>query len=640
MTIHTSMFRKGLVLVVFILFVGVSVNACNCTENKHNNFNNESTTNKKLTSKDIAELQRQAELEGWTFNIGANSATKRSLDELCGLRLPEDWWVNANFDTCMPRGSLPDKFDWRDVDGVDFTTPIKDQGSCGSCWAFGTVGPLECNIKYKEGLEVDLSEQWLVSCNQDGWGCDGGWWAHDYHMWKTDFCGDTGAVLESDFPYVAYDAPCNCPYPHEYLIEDWAFIGSEHGIPAVDSIKQAIMDYGPVSSAVYVNSAFQAYSSGIFDGCSSGQVNHGVVLVGWDDNQGDNGVWFLRNSWGTGWGEDGYMRIPYDCSNIGYSACYVDYGSVGDKTLEVTINRITNDPEQGDYDQIDEWWDIRGGINPEWYYRVVVEDLGETRSQYNYNRDLDDWWIFQWISQHTWNPQQVHTFFIDDTKVEITIKLMDDDVISGDDLADVSAYSGGGVDDGIPEKRAAIYHGTYDLATNTLTGDAVTEDDGYFVTQGDGINNAKVWFKIIDNYEPEPDLESKGSLSWTGVTPASTVTKSISIENIGQTGSELSWEVVNWPGWGTWVFKPKSGDGLTPEDEEVTVEVKVLVPNQLNKDFSGEVKVVNIKNSSDYEIIPVSLTTQKTRTVYHPLFIRFLEIFPMLERLLSLIRLR
>ncbi|MBN1138577.1 MAG: protease inhibitor I42 family protein, partial [Anaerolineae bacterium] len=63
-------------------------------------------------------------------------------------------------------------------------TPVRDQGQCGSCWAFGTVGPLEQAILIQDGWSKDLAEQYLVSCNTDGWGCDGGWWAHDYHEWK------------------------------------------------------------------------------------------------------------------------------------------------------------------------------------------------------------------------------------------------------------------------------------------------------------------------------------------------------------------------------------------------------------------------------------------------------------------------
>jgi C1A family cysteine protease len=275
-----------------------------------------------LSASDIDALRKQGEMEGWTFTVGENPATAYSLEQLCGFKVPDNWWVGAKFKPLLAPKDLPEAFNWCDSGAC---TPVKNQGSCGSCWAFGTVGPLECNIKRKDRVTVDLSEQWLVSCNSDGWGCDGGWWAHDYHQWKTDPCGGTGAVPEASFPYAASDLPCNCPYPHDYLIEDWGFVGSSYDVPPVGSIKQALLDYGPVSVAVHVNSAFQAYTGGVFNGCETGEINHAVTLVGWDDNQGTAGVWIIRNSWSSGWGEGGYMLIPYDCSRIGYAACYVDY---------------------------------------------------------------------------------------------------------------------------------------------------------------------------------------------------------------------------------------------------------------------------------------------------------------------------
>ena len=302
-----------------------------------------------LTDEDIAALQQQGEIEGWTFTVGKNPATGYALENLCGLVVPEDWYEGALFDPCPPGKSLPSSFDWQDQNGC---TPIKNQGSCGSCWAFGTVGPLECNIQIKDGVTVDLSEQWLVSCNQEGYGCDGGWWVHEYHEWETDPCGGTGAVLEGDFPYVAWDAPCNCPYPHAYQIDSWSYVGTPWTVPPVDSLKQAIMDYGPISVAVYVNSAFQGYTGGVFNSCGSSAVNHAVVLVGWDDNQGSNGVWIMRNSWGTGWGESGYMRIEYGCSSIGYHATYVDYP--GQLTLNISLPDGAPDSiNPGEYTDID-----------------------------------------------------------------------------------------------------------------------------------------------------------------------------------------------------------------------------------------------------------------------------------------------
>lgn len=300
----TVSMEKIFVFITVFLFVITSVSACDCEETDYNLM--ESNILSKSPEKNLAEEYK--------------------IDELCGLVEPEDWYINAKFDPCIPRGDLPDSFDWRDE--IEGGLPsIKNQGSCGSCWAFGTIASLECNIKIKDGVEVDLSEQWLVSCNQDGYGCGGGWWCHDYFMenGKTDPCGDSGAVLEEDFPYVAYNAPCNCPYPHEYFIEDWAYVGDPNGVAEVDEIKQAILDYGVVSVAVCVNTAFSEYDGGIFTGPTCDSINHAVALVGWDDNQGTEGVWFLRNSWGPNWGEDGYMRIEYGVCNVGYRTVRIKY---------------------------------------------------------------------------------------------------------------------------------------------------------------------------------------------------------------------------------------------------------------------------------------------------------------------------
>jgi len=249
-----------------------------------------------------------------------------------GLVEPDNWWIDAPFDPCDAKDRLPEKFDWRkEVSGG--LPPVKDQKNCGSCWAFSTVGALECAVKIKYGLTVDLSEQWLVSCNTDNMGCNGGWFAHGYHLRQgnkdreTDKCGNSGAVLENDFIYKAWEKPCGCPYNHKYFIEDWSYIGHSHGVPSVDAIKQAIYDYGPVSAAVYAGFNFQyMYFGGVYDIDEGGSgVNHGIVLVGWDDSQGEEGVWILRNSWGPRWGEDGYMRIAYGTSNVGYGACYINF---------------------------------------------------------------------------------------------------------------------------------------------------------------------------------------------------------------------------------------------------------------------------------------------------------------------------
>jgi len=209
--------------------------------------------------------------------------------------------------------AVPSAYDWCSLGGC---TAVRDQGNCGSCWAFGTVGPVESNILIKDAAARDLSEQWLVSCNTDGYGCDGGWWAHKYFV-------SPGAVYESDFPYTATDAPCGGPYTYHEKIASWAYVGNSYSVPSTDAIKQAIYDRGPVSAAVCVNTAFQLYSGGVFNpAISCTTMNHGIVLVGWDDSRG---AWRLRNSWGPDWGEDGYMWIAYGKNRVGYAAAYVVY---------------------------------------------------------------------------------------------------------------------------------------------------------------------------------------------------------------------------------------------------------------------------------------------------------------------------
>ncbi|DAC72671.1 MAG TPA: hypothetical protein DSN98_04110 [Thermoplasmata archaeon] len=106
-----------------------------------------------------------------------------------------------------------------------------------------------------------------------------------------------------------------------------------------------------------------------------------------------------------------------------------------------------------------------------------------------------------------------------------------------------------------------------------------------------------------------PDISCGGTLEWTNVTPCETVTGSFTVSNVGQAGSNLDWEIAEWPTWGTWSFTPSNGNNLKPEDGPVTISVNVVVPNEEHQLFTGQVKAVNKENSSDYSTIPVSLET-------------------------------
>jgi len=224
-------------------------------------------------------------------------------------------------------------FDWREHGGV---TKVKDQKSCGSCWAFATVGALESLLKRTYSAEFDVSEQFLVSCNTDGWSCAaGGLFAHDYHLSADittaklgEFQSIYGAVLEKDMPYKAKDISCTAVAKHPVWMEGWTKIEGAAASLTVDEIKDIIFNYGPIAATVCAGGpAFHKYKSGVYNTDESaycaenGGTDHMIVLVGWDNT---TQTWILKNSWGTGWGEKGYMRIGWGISSVAQDISYVE----------------------------------------------------------------------------------------------------------------------------------------------------------------------------------------------------------------------------------------------------------------------------------------------------------------------------
>jgi len=152
---------------------------------------------------------------------------------------------------------LPSSWDWR-TQGI--IPPVRNQGACGSCWAFGTVGAMEPAIMKAGGSATDLSEQFLVSCNTDGWGCDGGSTAHNYHYDTLGINQTTiGAVLESEKPYTATNGTCTIAYNHPYKLSGWDYVSGSW--PTVDQLKNAIYNYGPIKASVCADDSWSSYIS-------------------------------------------------------------------------------------------------------------------------------------------------------------------------------------------------------------------------------------------------------------------------------------------------------------------------------------------------------------------------------------------
>jgi len=199
---------------------------------------------------------------------------------------------------------LPASVDWRSSGAV---TPVKDQGQCGSCWAFSTTGVLEGAWKIAKGNLVSLSEQQLVDCDNTNYGCNGGW-PVDALSWLKSKGSDT----EASYPYTAHGGTC-----HAATIG--AYVGTYAQLPkgSESSLQTATANVGPVSVCIDASKySFQAYKSGVYNEptCSSTNLDHAVLVVGYGTENGQD-YWLVKNSWGTGWGEQGYIKMSRNKNN-------------------------------------------------------------------------------------------------------------------------------------------------------------------------------------------------------------------------------------------------------------------------------------------------------------------------------------
>ena len=247
------------------------------------------------------------------------------------LNLNYDAMAVANFNpyVVQVKNAAPDAWDWREK---GYVSPVKDQGSCGSCWAFSTVGNLE-GLYYKEKQTVvTLSEQMLVDCDTYDSGCNGGLMENTFTWLKEN----GGIMTDTDYPYKGRKGTCQSDETKyvDMQITGYTKLGSGSSTwdPVdEDEIKEFLYETGPLAVALNAN-PLQTYSSGILDKtssqCPTSGMNHAVTMVGYghDDSQ-DKDYWIVKNSWGKNWGEDGYFRIRRGTGCCGIN-CYITTAKV------------------------------------------------------------------------------------------------------------------------------------------------------------------------------------------------------------------------------------------------------------------------------------------------------------------------
>jgi uncharacterized protein (TIGR03382 family) len=210
-----------------------------------------------------------------------------------------------------------DFFDWRDAGG-DYTTRVRDQGECGSCWAFAALAAMEAQYNIEAGdpdWDPDLSEQAVLSCSEGE--CSDGWWLED----TMDFLEANGAISEFCSRYEGSDAvPCEevCSEEDE---EPWELVSSTRLGSSISAIKDGL-EHGPVGVWMETYEDLYYYGGGVYEYAWGAYLGgHYVLITGWDD---DLDAWICKNSWGTDWGEnpygtgreDGFFRIAYEASGI------------------------------------------------------------------------------------------------------------------------------------------------------------------------------------------------------------------------------------------------------------------------------------------------------------------------------------
>jgi len=250
----------------------------------------------------VAEHARHNSEEGQTSTQGENFLTDRTdyeIKMLNGYKASNETKTYTQFDEINAGTPV----DWRAKGAV---TPVKNQGQCGSCWAFSTTGSLEGAHHLATGKLVSLSESNLVNCSTKNSGCNGGLMDLAFEYVETN-----PLMTEAAWPYQASKEFLGCW--RNYKKADGVVTVSKYAdvTPNQPNQLKAALATGPVSVAIEADkSAFNQYTGGVITGSACGtQLDHGVLAVGWGTDATAGDYIIVKNSWGPSWGEEGFVKI-------------------------------------------------------------------------------------------------------------------------------------------------------------------------------------------------------------------------------------------------------------------------------------------------------------------------------------------
>lgn len=324
----------------------------------------------KTNNNPIEKIQKAINEKNAEWTAGETSISNLSnvkMKMLLGAKLEEN---ESQIGNDSKTADAPESFDWRNVDEIDYTTPVKDQKDCGSCVAFGVLSAFEIILKSNSDnyYNFDLSEGQFFFCG--GGSCGSGWFPKN----ALDRLKTTGVPPETCLPYQSKNTEC------KNACDDWqkkvAKISNYRRANSVEAMKEAIVTHGPLVATFIVYEDFKYYNSGIYEHVWGSELGgHCVAIVGYND---EPGYWICKNSWGTNWGEEGFFKIKYKECEINQESYYMTldenkkpdkptnfypniYG--GNAGQKITFTTSSTDPDNNGLYYLFDWDDEK---NTEW----------------------------------------------------------------------------------------------------------------------------------------------------------------------------------------------------------------------------------------------------------------------------------